>query len=188
MRSSYVVDGYNLLFHLGLFDRRGGAHALETARERLLDYLKPAFGDDEATVIFDSGRSTKSVPSAEHHQGLHVQYAGRGQEADDVIEELIAHSASPQNLVVISNDHRLQVAARRKGARSWSCDDFLDFKNARPKSPAEPLEADRAAPPSRAEVQHWLEEFGDLAGDPAFRELFERFPFEDEIDDEPSDA
>jgi predicted RNA-binding protein with PIN domain len=186
MRTSYVVDGYNLLFHLGLFDRRGGAHALEAARERLLDYLKPAFCDSDATVIFDSARSTRSDPSAENHQGLHVQYAGRGQEADDVIEELIAHSASPQNLVVISNDHRLQVAARRKGAQSWSCDEFLDFKNARPQSPSEPVEADRAAPPSRAEVQHWLQEFGDLAGDPAFRELFERFPFED-VEEEPAD-
>ena len=116
MRTSYVVDGYNLLFHLGLFDRRGGTHALENARECLLDYLRSAFGDDAATVIFDSGRSTKGSPSAGQHQGLHVQFAGRGQEADDVIEELIANSASPQNLVVISNDHRIQVAARRKGA------------------------------------------------------------------------
>jgi uncharacterized protein len=185
MRTSYVVDGYNLLFHLGLFDRRGGAHALENARGRLLDYLKPAFGDDDATVIFDSGRSTRSVPAAEEYQGLHVQYASRGQEADDVIEDLIAQCSSPRNLVVISNDHRIREAARRKGARSWSCDDFLDFKNARPKLPSESRETDRAAPPTRAEVQHWLEEFGDLAGDPAYRELFERFPFEDDVDEEP---
>jgi hypothetical protein len=28
MRVSYLVDGYNLLFQLGLFDRNFGAHAL----------------------------------------------------------------------------------------------------------------------------------------------------------------
>jgi predicted RNA-binding protein with PIN domain len=180
MRVSYLVDGYNLLFHLGLFDRNFGAHALEHARSRLLDYLKQVLGDEDVTVVFDSSRSSRRVEAPQEHQGLHVQYTSRGQEADDVIEETIAGCASPGSLVVISNDRRIRQAARRKGARSWSCDDFLDHKNARPALPAERPAPDRAPPPSREEVRRWLDEFGHLADDPDFKEVFERFPFEDE--------
>jgi predicted RNA-binding protein with PIN domain len=180
MRATYLVDGYNLLFHLGLFDRKVGAHALEHARGRLLDYVKQVLGDEDVTVVFDSARRSWKVQAPEDYQGLHIQYTRRGQEADDVIEETIASCASPRSLVVISNDNRIRQAARRKGARSWSCDDFLDHKKPRPAPPAEAAEPDRAPPPSRDEVQRWLDEFGHLADDPDFKEVFERFPFEDE--------
>jgi uncharacterized protein len=179
MRVSYLVDGYNLLFHLGLFDRKIGAHALEHARNRLLEYLKQVLGDEDVTVVFDSARSSRRIQKPEEYQGLHIQYTSRGQEADDVIEETIAGCASPRNLVVISNDNRIRQAARRKGARSWSCDDFLDHKKAHPAPPTEPSEPDRAPRQSREEVRRWLDEFGHLADDPDFKEVFERFPFED---------
>jgi predicted RNA-binding protein with PIN domain len=183
MRASYLIDGYNLLFHIGLFDRRAGAHALEDARTRLLDFLNTAFGNagDDVTVIFDSGRTRRRPASPVAHDGLRVQYTSRGEEADDVIEEMTACNANPRGVVVISNDHRVQHAAIRNGAQAWSCDDFLDRMEARmAKPPAKTPEPDRSARPSRREVQHWLNEFGDLANDPDFREVFDRFPFEDD--------
>src|SRR5262249_16308094 len=118
--------------------------------------------------------------------GLSVQYTRGGETADDVIEKLINRCACPRHLVVISNDRRVQEAARRKGAASWTCDDFLrHWESSRDRSrPARPPMPDRLAPPSRAEVERWLAEFGDVADDPEFRELFERFGFEtDERDD-----
>src|SRR5262245_7665110 len=105
MRASYLVDGYNLLFHLGLFDRRLGTSALEQARERLLDYLKQALKNEDVTVVFDSARGRKTAPALQV-AGLNVQYA-QGESADDVIEKVIAACADPRQLVVISNDHRI---------------------------------------------------------------------------------
>jgi predicted RNA-binding protein with PIN domain len=145
-----------------------------------VDYLKQVLGDEDVTVVFDSTRSARRVQKPEEYQGLHIQYTSRGQEADDVIEDAIADCTSPRSLVVISNDNRIRQAARRKGARSWSCDDFLDHKKTRPAAAAEPPESDRGRPPSREEVRQWLDEFGHLADDPDFKEVFERFPFEDE--------
>jgi predicted RNA-binding protein with PIN domain len=183
MRVSYLIDGYNLLFHLGLFDRRAGAHALEDSRNRLFDFLKTAFAnaDADVTVVFDSGRTRRRPETPVEHAGLRVQYTSRGEEADDVIEEMTARCQNPRGLVVISNDRRVQHAATRNGAQSWSCNNFLDWTEARAvKMPPEVPEQDRSARPSRREVQHWLLEFGDLANDRDFREVFDRFPFEDD--------
>jgi predicted RNA-binding protein with PIN domain len=191
MRVSYLIDGYNLLFHIGLFDRRGGAHALDDARSRLLDLLKTKFANaaDDVTVVFDSGRARQRRASPVEHGGLQVQYTSRGEEADDLIEELTARCPNPRNLIVISNDHRVQHAATRKGAQAWSCDELLDWKDVRPvKPPHDAPEPDRSARPSRREIQHWLSEFGDLANDPDFLEVFSRFPFEDQTDDDERDA
>jgi len=97
-----------------------------------------------------------------------------------VIEERIAASAQPSCLVVISNDRRVQEAARRKGAAPWTSDDYLAHAETRDQAtkPAGSPKPERQTP-SHEDVQHWLAEFGDLADDPDFREVFERFPFED---------
>ncbi len=109
-----------------------------------------------------------------------MRYAGGGQVADDVIEAIVAQSPHPQQLVVISNDHRVQEAARRRGAGAWTCEKFLDWGDARRKTPrpVRPPEPERPLP-SREEVRHWLAEFGDLADDPDFREVFDPFPFDE---------
>jgi predicted RNA-binding protein with PIN domain len=181
MRRAYLVDGYNLLFHLGLLDRRGGAQALEQARQRLLDLVAETLGKEDAdvTVVFDSGRSSSHRRAPQDCHGVHVLYASRGEEADDVIEGLIAGSASPRQLIVVSNDRRLKEAARRRGAQSMSCEDFLDQREKPATRPAPAVEPERAGPKSRDEIRRWLAEFGDIAGDPEFRELFEAYPFED---------
>ena len=189
MSDSYLIDGYNLLFTLGLLDRGEGTHALEKARTRLLDRLKEAFGDaaHNVTIVFDATRAPpRAKANAEqHYKGLHVQFALGKQIADDVIEVLIAQSTSPRSLIVISNDHRLRQAAQRKGAQSWTCDDFLDHLEQRDEAPprAARPDADRSAPLSGDETRKWLDEFKDVADDPEFKELFERYDF-GEFDEE----
>jgi uncharacterized protein len=185
MPTSYVVDGYNLLFQLGLLEQRQRAGALAQARRRLLDFIRAAFpaGNADVTVVFDSARGGgrqgrgKGPAASQEYEGLHIRYASGGDLADDVIERLIAQSPSPAHLVVISSDHRIQTAARRRGASPWSCDEFLDRTEAAARPPR-PVSPDRP-PPTRDEVRHWLEEFGDIDDDPEFRELFNPFPFHD---------
>lgn len=182
MSVSYLVDGYNLLFFLGLFERRKGQQALQQARVRLLDQLHDALANHDITVVFDSARNRgKASVKEQPYRGLRVRFAAGGEFADDVIETLIGQCAVPRNLVVISNDHRIQEAARRKGARAWSCEDYVEHaETGVPAPPVRQPEPPRRTQPSHEEVQHWLEEFGDLADDPGFREVFEPFRFEDD--------
>ncbi len=182
MHLSYLVDGYNVVFALGLLDRRAGARALERARRRLLDDLHDGLAapGHEITVVFDSRRGMPGSRSGFEYRGIRVCFARAGDVADDVIERLIAADADPRRLVVISNDHRVQEAARHRGARPWSCAELLDHFLDHPDRPC-PMPPPGAAPGmSREEVRRWLEEFGDLADDPGFRELFEPYPFEDD--------
>jgi predicted RNA-binding protein with PIN domain len=46
-----------------------------------------------------------------------VRFAVRGRTADELLEELIAAEADPRNLLVVSSDHRVQRAARQRGAQ-----------------------------------------------------------------------
>src|ERR1043166_552858 len=122
MSVQYLVDGYNLLFALGLFEKRHGPKALETARLSLLDQLAAVLKADtnEITVVFDASKARSWARSEQDHHGIRVVYAPRGNIADDVIEERVAACADPARLVVISNDRRVQEAARRRGAAAWT--------------------------------------------------------------------
>jgi predicted RNA-binding protein with PIN domain len=179
----YLIDGYNLLFSMGLADRRMASRAFEQARNGLIAWLDRRLGPAaaEATVVFDAQHVSRSGHAEEVHGALHVVYAVR-RLADDLIEELIRHDSAPQKLVVVSGDHRIRDAARRRRCLPWTCDEFLDWLDRREKTgPTERPASEESAKPSAItpeETQHWLREFGDLSQDPAWKELFDAWDFD----------
>jgi predicted RNA-binding protein with PIN domain len=168
----YLIDGYNLLHAMGLLSGKAGPHGLEKARINLLGRLAGAYGPDagNVTVVFDASRSPPGADAAQTFQGIRVHYTHQ-QEADDLIEAFIQHHASPRQLTVVSNDRRLKDAARRRQCRVLDCADFLErLDRQRRANELQPTE--RHSKPqdvSRAETQHWLREFRDLADDPKLR-------------------
>ena len=89
---------------------------------------------------------------------------------------------SPRSLVVVSNDARLRQAAERKGARSWTDTDLLDFLEQRqtPTKPGATTSADdKGGPMSAEETEHWRKEFESLERDPELKEFFDIDRFED---------
>jgi len=179
----YLIDGYNLLHAMGLLQKRMGPTGLEKARRGLLGLLHGAFGDEAAqvTVVFDAAHAPRGSAEVQTYRGIEVRFAIHHQQADDLIETLIDHSASPRQLTVISDDHRIQKAARKRRCTAQGCGDFLDWlnqhrvKRIRPRG-EEPVKPEES---SRAETQHWLKEFGDLDNDPDMKELFDPFGFEE---------
>jgi len=171
----YLIDGYNLLYAMGVLRKRMGPDGLEKARQNLLGVLHGSFGDESAnvTVVFDAARPPPGVPGEAEYHGLHVRFAIGQAAADDLIELLIRKASAPRHLTVVSDDHRLQKAARRRHCVVSGCGDFLQSLERRRKPPpARPGE--QPAKPSgvsREETQHWLKEFADLADDPALKEL-----------------
>jgi predicted RNA-binding protein with PIN domain len=170
----YLIDGYNLIYAMGLLGpKKGAPGALENARFDLLERLHVLFGDQSGclTVIFDANRVPRRGLAEHDYHGVHVRFAVR-QEADDLIETLIQSEGSPKSLTVVSDDHRIQVAARRRQCPVLSCDAFLDVAE-RParQTPAKTAEAN-AKPDSLSpeERQRWLDEFADLDDDPALKQ------------------
>jgi predicted RNA-binding protein with PIN domain len=183
MSAIYLIDGYNLLHAMGALSGRVGPHGLEKARARLLGLLAGGFGDEagSVTVVFDAANAPPHAPAEQSFRGVQVRFAVRHEEADDLIELLLRHESAPQRVTLVSDDHRLQQAARRRACRVQGCGEFLEWLDRHRRDRQRPL---AAAPEKRdrlseAEMQSWLEEFADLADDPQFKELFEPFPFEE---------
>jgi uncharacterized protein len=181
MSVTYLIDGYNLLHAMGALGGRLGPHGLEKARARLLGMLHGALRDGApaATVVFDSATPLPGTSAEQDSRGLRVLFARNKEEADDVIERLIRQSSAPKTLHVVSDDHRVQKAARRRLCRVRSCEDFLllleQLRQATHDVAQQPEKQEQL---SADEVQRWLAEFGDVERDPAFKKAFHSYDFE----------
>jgi uncharacterized protein len=178
----FLIDGYNLLHRLGLMRTRMGPGELAGARQRLVSLLTKAFGSDANSIciVFDSaGASAKRAPDR-IEKDIDIRFARRGEVADDVIEELIRAHSAPKQLAVISDDHRLQRAARRRACRVLSCTSYLEEveRKIRPNGPDRPADAGDAPAPAD-DAEFWLRTFASMEKDPELREFFELYRFQD---------
>lgn len=163
-----IIDGYNLLNASGVFGRGRGPNALERSRMALLDFLVEHLDPDELSgtdVAFDAKEAPPGLPREIQYRGLTVRYAAGHEEADDLIEELIRAESAPRRLTVVSSDHRLHRAARRRKATAVDSEVWLDQIVARRRNRNR---TDKAAdvkpekPQTETDVAAWLRRFGDV--------------------------
>lgn len=161
-----LIDGYNLLNSTGILAPTGHASSLERSRRALLNFLADILPPDEithTTVVFDAHEAPPGLPRIAGHRGLTVHFASRYSDADSLIEELIRADTAPRRLTVVSSDHRIQRAARRRRARAidshvWYAE-VVQQHSARQETPhGQPIQP--ALPLSEADVAYWLEQFG----------------------------
>lgn len=164
-----LIDGYNLLHVTGIIGRGVGPGTLERTRRALLNFMAASLGPDElarVTVVFDAHDPPPGLPSVVDHQGITVRYAVGYENADALIEELIRENSAPRSLVVVSSDHRVQRAARRRRANPIDSDVWYEqvvrqcgSKHADADCPSD---VKPNTPLSAHDVQHWLDEFGPV--------------------------
>ena len=203
---SLLIDGYNLLNAVGIVGRGVGPGGLERSRLALLNFLAESLDPAEAartTVVFDAGDAPPGLPRVVEHRGITVRFAAGYEDADALIEELIQAESAPRRLTVVSGDHRLHRAARRRKARPVDSDVWyaevvrqrLDRRQSTPPAPSKPH-----VPLLKEEVARWLERFGGESHLQRFVEESEadetraakesppdRLPADDRATDKPSD-
>ncbi len=166
-----LIDGYNLMYAIGLLGGKFGPDGFRKVRQRFLNDLVAALDPLDAhqtTVVFDASNPPLGAPRHTRHKGLTVVFAVDDEDADARIEALIAHDAAPKALKVVSSDRRVMQAATRRKAVAVSADDFWDNLKARkarkPSIPRPPTaeERGRHQGPSAAEAAYWLAEFSGL--------------------------
>lgn len=169
MPTDLLIDGYNLMHAAGLARRTYGPGGLQQARERLLKRIASrltAEERDRTTFVFDAKTAPSDASAEEMFRGVLVLYARSDAEADDRIEALIAAHSAPRRLLVVSSDHRLQRAARRRRARSVDSDLFLDQLDRRTsrteQKPALPPDPKLTGELNPDELNHWLKEFAAI--------------------------
>jgi predicted RNA-binding protein with PIN domain len=129
MARELLIDGYNLLHAAGLARRRYGPGDLERCRRDLLRLIAGQLSDEQrrrTTVVFDAKDPPPDAGRHGTHAEILVLYATEDEEADDLIEQIIAGHSAPRQLIVVSSDHRLHKAARRRKANPIDSDAFLD--------------------------------------------------------------
>lgn len=102
---------------------------LQRCREGLLallaDKLRPP-RYQEVTIVFDASQAAKHLPQELQYGHLRVLFAREENSADDAIDTILQHHSLRQFLVVVSSDHRVQNAARRRRAVALDADVWMD--------------------------------------------------------------
>jgi predicted RNA-binding protein with PIN domain len=122
---SLVIDGYNLMHAAGIIGRGAGPGGLERSRLALLNFIVESLDPadlPQAVVVFDAAAAPPGLPRSLVHRGLTVRFAAKYESADELIEELIELDSAPRRLIVVSSDHRLHRAARRRKATAIDSD------------------------------------------------------------------
>ena len=163
---SLLIDGYNLLNATGIVGRGAGPGGLERSRLALLNFLAESIDPKEiphTTIVFDAQNAPPGLPRVISHRGITVRFAANYEDADSQIEELIHSDSVPRRLTVVSSDHRLQRAARRRHAAAIASDVwYAELIRARrqrhqaaPQVPARPI-----VPLLAEDVNYWIRQFG----------------------------
>jgi predicted RNA-binding protein with PIN domain len=167
-----LIDGYNLLHAAGLARPRYAPGDLERARHRLVAMLCEKLTVAEqmrCTVVFDAQNAPPDVHREVRQQEVRVLFAAPGQDADSVIEDLIAKHPAARQLFVVSADHRLHKAAKRRGAQPVDSEPYWERLRTRPDARTAlmaPSESATVRKPQRsASTDDWLREFGHVPVD-----------------------
>lgn len=124
-----IVDGYNLMHAAGIARQRYAQGDMQKCRNELEIHIAGLLSESalkRTTVVYDAFSSPGDDQRVFHRRGLKVIFAPQGKDADGEIErQLNAHSA-PRQVIVVSSDHRLHKAARRRKARCIDSNVFLE--------------------------------------------------------------
>jgi len=122
-----IIDGYNLMHAAGIARRRYASGDLERCRSRLHRELAMRLAANvlsTAVVVYDAFDSPGNDDRQQQHAGVNVLFAAQGHDADSLIEQLLQQHSVPKRVIVVSSDHRLHKAARRRKAKCVDSEDF----------------------------------------------------------------
>lgn len=164
-----LIDGYNLLHVTDIFAGPGANTELHRSRMALLDFLARSIDPRErklTTIVFDAAGAPPGLPHTLAHGGMTIHFARRQSDADELIEELLEQCVAPRGLTVVSSDHRVQRAARRRGAAFVDSDRwYADLRAARQQrmAVAEEKLPEAAGDSAGEDTAYWLKQFADSA-------------------------
>ena len=182
---SLLIDGYNSIYAAGIVPKGSGPGGLERSRAALLSFLAESVESAElarTTVVFDAGPDApRGLPRSWSFRGITVRFATGYDDADALIEELIQTDSAPRQLTVVSSDHRVQRAARRRRAKAvdsdrWFSDALRERRTRSNQSLEDAQLAKPSNPPTEAEVARWIKRFEAIEGLPSDPQLDGPFP------------
>jgi len=126
----WILDGYNVIKQVD-FLQAAEQKSLAEGRKALLGFLAGFFedrlsGKGRITVVFDGPKARFPFDNSGLSQaGIKVIFS-QGKKADQVIEELIAKSANPGDITVVSADREVRFFARKNRCASVTPAEFIE--------------------------------------------------------------
>ena len=157
-----LIDGYNLLHVTDLFGSGKNAGTLQGSRDALLGFLGKTLSAGErrdTTIVFDAAGAPPGLPKTLHHEQITVRYASDFADADALLEEIIDQHGAPKGLTVVSSDHRVQRAGRRRGSKGIDSD--LWFRELSTRAKRKDQDSPQGKPTAGGSVDYWVEQFDD---------------------------
>ena len=124
-----LIDGYNLMYGAGIVGDVRGPRGFERSRAALISFVSRVIADTDragTTIVFDAAGAPPGLPATLSFEGILVRFARGYNDADELIEELIQKDNSPRKLTVVSSDHRVQRAAKRRKAEAIDSDVWFE--------------------------------------------------------------
>jgi len=123
MSLQFVIDAYNLTNHPAFKPVSKSALNIQHA---LADFIKfnklTGSKNNQVFLVFDGyPPSRQDIPRQE---GLRCLFSG-DLEADELIKRIVEESASPKNIVVVSDDKEIQLTTRFLHAQVCSVNNFI---------------------------------------------------------------
>ncbi len=123
MSLQYIIDAYNLTNHPAFKPASGRSVNIQQA---LVDFIRShkltGSTGNLLVLVFDGyPPSAQEIPQ---DNGLLCLFS-RGEEADALIRKIVEKSASPKNIVVVSDDKEVQLASRLLRARVCAVREFI---------------------------------------------------------------
>lgn len=161
-----IIDGYNLLYVTGIVgDPIGPGGTFQRSREALLNFIATSIPEDEralTTIVFDAADAPPGLPRTVSHRGMTVRYASDYINADELIEQLITKHHSPRGLLVVSSDHQIQRAAKRRKAAFIDSDRWYSELWQRRLELQQAPQLDKPATQlTTAEIEYWVAKFSE---------------------------
>lgn len=163
-----IIDGYNLMHAAGLARANYGPGDLARQRHELLVRLARLLTSDErkrCTVVFDAIDAPPNLNGRFKQDEMVVQFAKPGHEADEVIEALIIQHSAAKRLMIVSSDHRLQTAIRRRKGIAVDSEIFLKQLESPQRRDQPKPHASTDSRNSEADLDFWLREFEAVSPD-----------------------
>ncbi len=152
-----LIDAYNVLHVVGVLPPELAGIDLEELAALIAG---SRFRTESTILVCDGVPKSHRVASPR----VEVLFAGPGVKADDLIIRLVQRSSAPKRLTVVTSDHEIARAARRRRAVVLSSEAFLErlAEDQRGRPGRGPSRYRRSSdhPADRRQVEHWLRVFG----------------------------
>lgn len=154
-----LIDGNNLLFAARDADPERPP-SRSTLCLRLGQWARRT--GERVVLVFDGPAPAKSLARQISDPDVVVSFSGGGVTADEVLTRAIAAHSAPRRLLVVSSDHEVAGAGRRRRARTARADVFWrQVQRDLTRPPRRNLEArEKQRGLSAEDAQRWLSEFG----------------------------